>query len=423
MKIDEAVAKVVPSEKQGKYLLLCSFAWMAVAAGIVVISFTLPSIIREWDLSKIEASTLASMTFAGMLVGALTSGFVADLMGRKYAVLLFLSLTVFGTVATGLAGSPQFFGVMRLLSGIGYGGLLPSVNAYLSEMTSIRIRGRYLVYLDMSWAFGSILIGLFSVLAVPRLGWRAPYFAIGIFALLLIPFSLAPETPKYLFLRGGKSALEKAFGVRLDDEIEPIEKTKVPIAALFKGKYLRLTLMVWVVWFIASFVYYGLFVWLPKVFATRGLSEIRSMWFTFFMMVAQIPGYLSVAYLIERTGRKWTLAVYFWGMALSALAFALASGMTAFLSAALVTSFFCLGVWGLLYAYTPELFPTSFRGTANGMAGVMARIAGIMAPYFTGYFLSRGKVVHALAWFAAFSALAGLIVAVFGVETKGRSVG
>lgn len=423
MNIDEIVGRYVSEGQQRKYLILCGLAWMAVAAGIMLIPFTLPQIIKEWGLSKIQASTIASSTFVGMLLGAFISGFVSDLFGRKFANLLFLSMTTILTAVNGLANSPDTFAIIRFLSGIGYGGLLPSVNAYLSELTAIKIRGRYLAILDMNWAFGSILIGLFAVTLGTKLGWRYDYYIMSLFALLLIPFALAPESPKYVFSRKGKAALEQLLAVQIDEEIEPVENVKVPIAALFSRKYYRQTIMVWIIWFIASFVYYGLFIWLPKMFASKGIGELKSLWFTFFMMVAQIPGYLSVAYLIEKTGRKYTLAIYFMALGASAMAFALARDVTVFLIAALITSVFCLGVWGLLYAYTPELFPTSFRTTANGMAGMMARIAGIIAPYFTAYFIQRGSIVGALSWFAAMSVFAGIVVLILGVETKGKAVG
>ena len=422
MKIDELVPMLIPSKAQRKFLILCALGWIAVAAGVMLIPFTLPAIITQWNLSAMEAGTLASATFMGMLLGALISGIVADLTGRKYANLIFLFLTSIVTALNGFAGSPKSFTILRFISGIGYGGLLPSVNAYLSELTSIKLRGRYLVYLETSWAIGSILIGLFAVTVGARWGWRSVYHVMAVFGLLIIPFALAPESPKYLFLKGGVSALEKQFKVKIEHEIEPVKRVSVPFTSLFSKEYRNLTIMVWVSWFVVSFVYYGIFIWLPKVFANKGIGEVRSMWFTFLMMVAQLPGYLSVAYLIERTGRKLTLAVYFFGTAVSTLIFAWATNLTVFVIAALVTSFFCLGVWGLVYAYTPELFPTAFRGTANGMAGVMARIAGIIAPYFTGYFLKNKAVIDALIWFAVLSVIAGLVVLLLGVETKGKAV-
>ena len=423
MKIDTIVSRYVPLSRQRRLLLLFSLAWMADAAGVMLITFTLPGIMKEWNLSLMEAGTIASSTFIGMLLGALSSGFIADMVGRKMAMNFYLFFTVFFTVIDGFAPTPVMFMVFRFLAGVGYGGLMPSVNAYLSESVSINIRGRYLVLLEASWAVGSILMATYAVTLGVRFGWRSDYIVMGLWGLLFIPFLTVSESPKYVFLKSGKEGLEKVLNVRISEDIDPVVKTRVPIGALFTREHYRKTIMVWISWFVVSLVYYGLFIWLPKIFASSGMSEAKSLWFTFFMMLAQLPGYLSAAYCIEKIGRRISLAVYFFGTGVSALLFSLVSGTVSLIVVALSASFFCLGVWGLVYAYTPELFPTSFRGTANGSAGVMARIAGIIAPYFTALFMRAGKVYYALLSFAILCVVAGVIVFILGEETKGVETG
>jgi len=423
VKIDEVISKYVTSQKQRKLLTLFSLAWMLDAAGVMLMTFTLGSIIKEWHLTAVQASSIASSTFMGMLVGALTSGLVADLVGRKLAMNLYLAFTIVFTVLNGTAQTPLIFGALRFLSGVGYGGLMPSVNTYLSESVSIRVRGRYLVLLEASWAVGSILIAWYAVTLGTAFGWRSVYYVLGVGALLFIPFLLLPESPKYAFAKRDKDELERVLQVKIVEDIEPVEKRSVPVAALLEKTYLKRTLMVWIAWFVVSFVYYGLFTWLPKFFASAGISEARSLWFSFFMMLAQLPGYLSAAYFIEKIGRKTSLAVYFFGTAAAALGFSLVNETSSLVIMGLITSFFCLGVWGLVYAYTPELFPTTFRGTANGSASVMARIAGITAPYFTAIFVGKENLFAALVWFALFSAVAAVFVLLWGVETKGISTG
>ncbi|MDI3517117.1 MAG: transporter, putative metabolite:H+ symporter [Thermotogota bacterium] len=423
MKIDEVISKYVPSRRQKELLMLFSLAWMLDAAGVMLMTFTLGSITKEWNLTAVQASSIASSTFMGMLVGALTSGFVADKLGRKLAMNMYLAFTVIFTVLNGTAQTPLLFGVLRFLSGVGYGGLMPSVNTYLSESIAIKVRGRYLVLLEASWAIGSILIGWYAVTLGTRFGWRSVYYVLAAGALLFIPFLLLPESPKFAYIKRGKDGLEKVLRVKVKEDIEPVEKRSVPVAALLEKAYIKRTVMVWVSWFVVSFVYYGLFIWLPKFFASTGISEARSLWYSFFMMLAQLPGYLSAAYFIEKIGRKASLAIYFFGTAAAALGFSLVNETASLVTMGLITSFFCLGVWGLVYAYTPELFPTAFRGTANGSAGVMARIAGITAPYFTAVFAGKENIFAALVWFALFATVAAIFVLMWGVETKGEATG
>lgn len=421
MKIDHLVEMYIPKSKQMKLLVITSLAWMIGAAGVMVLTFAVPDIISEWNVSTAVMSTIISSTFMGMLIGALSSGILIDFFGRKNGTLFYLAFSILFTFLFGFSNSPQVAIILRFLSGIGYGGLLPAVNTYLSEYTSIRIRGRYLVLLEASWAVGSILIAWFAVTIAEEFGWRWNFW-IFLVGLLIFPFIIPEkETPKYIFKKFGKERIEKIFG-ELKDDIEPIEESRITIASLFTRRHIRKTLLVTVSWFTVSFVYYALFSWAPKIFVSQlGISIMQAKWFTFFMYVAQLPGYLSVAYLIEKIGRKMTLSMYFSGMGISALALFFVSGNLSFLIVMLVISFFTLGVWGMVYAYTPELFPTSFRGTANGYAGAMARIAGIIAAYFTGYFIDKSVSV-ALTIIAIISLIVGFLVFPLGEETKAKPV-
>lgn len=422
MKIDEVVAKYIPREKQRLLLILSSLAWMVDAAGVMVLSFTLPNLIDEWKLSTITAGAIASSTFIGMLVGALSSGFVADLLGRKVSNLIYLLSTITFTFLLGFMKSPEQFMIFRMLAGFGYGGLMPSVNAYLSEFTTYQIRGRYLVLLETSWAVGSIIIGIFSVLTKESLGWRWSFLSFFV-AYILVPIFLSlPETPKYAYIKGGKKKLEKVLEVEIKGSVDILQE-KYSIFSILKKKYLKRTIMIWLSWFVVSFVYYALFIWAPRIFASQGISSARSLWFTFFMMLAQLPGYLSAAYFIEKIGRKKSLTIYFIGMGISALFWGYVSSTFLLVTMALILSFFCLGVWGLVYAYTPELYPTPFRGTGNGSAGVMARIAGIIAPYYTGYMLKiKASLPHIFLWLSIMSILAGSVVTILGIETKDKYI-
>lgn len=417
MKIDLVVDLYMSRKRQRFLLFLFSLAWMTDAAGVMLMTFTLGNISTEWKLSTFQASTIASLTFIGMLVGAMSSGFILDFMGRKFSMNFFLAFTILFTFIDGLSPSPIFFGIFRFLSGVGYGGLMPSVNSYLSESISVKIRGRYLVLLESSWAIGSILIGWYAVTFGMRWGWRSIYEIMIIGLLLFIPFLMIRESPRYAFLKKGKVGLENVLRNKINEEIDQIERTKIPIATLFKKEYLKKTLIVWSSWFTVSLIYYGLFTWLPKVFMLSGITEVKAMWFSFFMMVAQLPGYLVAAYLIEKIGRKPSFVIFFFGTAISSLAFSMVSDIFSLTIVSLMTSFFCMGIWGLVYAYTPELFPTSFRGSANSSAGVMARIAGIIAPYFTAIFFGV-NILHALIWFAIFASIMGFVILFFASETK-----
>jgi putative MFS transporter len=99
--------------------------------------------------------------------------------------------------------------------------------------------------------------------------------------------------------------------------------------------------------------------------------------------------------------------------------FAVVSGLPLIVGAAMLMSFFTLGAWGVLYAYTPELYPTEVRATGMGWASGMTRIAGAIAPILGGQLLAISLVLP-LSLYAASFIIGGLTVLLLGYETKGR---
>jgi putative MFS transporter len=89
-------------------------------------------------------------------------------------------------------------------------------------------------------------------------------------------------------------------------------------------------------------------------------------------------------------------------------------------------SFFCLGAWGVIYTYTPELYPTHLRGRGAGFAAAFGRLGGVIGPFAVGPIMmalgdANGQV-FIFSMFAAVLLLIALDVAVLGEETKGKTL-
>ena len=241
--------------------------------------------------------------------------------------------------------------------------------------------------------------------------------------MLIITFSL-PKSPKYAYLKGGKPALEKSLQVTIHEDIEMHKPVKIPVFELLKAKYRSRTLMIWFAWFSVSFTYYGIFTWAPKIFASRGIEHTNALWYTFFMLLMQLPGYLLAAYLIERIGRRKTAMFFFTGTGLAVLLlFTVHSTLTSLLFA-IVLSVFCMGSWGFVYAYTPELFPTEMRALGNGSSGVMARISGIIAPFYATFLIETGgnTTVIMTITLALLMIIGAILFSKYAIETKEKAI-
>lgn len=190
------------------------------------------------------------------------------------------------------------------------------------------------------------------------------------------------------------------------------------MAGIWGKKYAKATIMLWILWFVVVFSYYGMFLWLPSVMVNKGFSLISSFGYVLIMTLAQLPGYFSAAWFIEKLGRKFVLVTYLLGTAGSALVFGSAETIEVLLISGILLSFFNLGAWGALYAYTPEQYPLIIRGTGSGMAAAVGRVGGIFGPLLVGSLLTAGYDFGLIFMIFCISIVIGVIAVIFlGKET------
>ncbi|GAD53564.1 niacin transporter niaP [Halarchaeum acidiphilum MH1-52-1] len=449
-----------------RLLAVCGTAWAFDGMEVILISFTLPVLLDAWGLSGPAAGLLGSASLMGMIVGNWGWGYAADRYGRKPAFQwTVLTYAVFAGLTALAVGFYTGF-ALRFLTGVGLGGALAVDTSYLSEHLPTDRRGRYLVYLDAFWPLGygfavaiawlflsylpsggTVSIPVFGAVA----GWRLLFVASAIPGLLVfaVRYGLS-ETPYYLARAGKIEAANerlRAIAAESGEEYEPITIDEVEsresagVRDLFAADLRARTITIALAWFAINFGYYGVFIWLPQTFGASGTVPALHLGgatfggvYGYFLLIAlvQFPGYASAAYLVERVGRKRTLGTYLLASGVFTFVFASAmpgagfglgvSGFWPFFVALLASSFFTLGAWGAIYAYTPELFPTELRATGNGFAGGVGKIAAVVGPVLAGALVPAGYVVALLPLAVAFG-LGGAIVLAFGVETMGTPLG
>lgn len=166
-----------------------------------------------------------------------------------------------------------------------------------------------------------------------------------------------------------------------------------------------------------------MFLWLPSVMVLKGFSLVKSFEYVLIMTIAQLPGYFTAAYFIEKFGRKFVMVTYLTLTALSALWFGYAETEGMLIAAGICLSFFNLGAWGGMYAYTPELYPTRVRSTGVGLATSVGRVGGVIAPLLVGVMVGKGISIDAIFGMFFVIVLIGAIgVLLLGKETKGREL-
>jgi len=414
-------------------LVTSGLGWMFDAMDVLLIGFLVAPITKEFALAPAQVGLVASAGFVGMFLGAAISGRLADRYGRRLIFQATLVLFSIGAVLSALAPTFETLLAARVVAGLGLGGELPVVATLVSEFSPRAQRGRMIVLLESFWAYGTLAAGLIALYVLPQFGWRGAFVVAALPALYVAYLrSALPESPRYLAERGRSAEadaivrrVERAGGaalLTLGAAVAPVRSGRTGIAELWKPAYARRTVMLWILWFGVVFTYYGIFLYVPSLLAARGLSEVRSNEFFFLSTIAQIPGYFSAAWLVERWGRKPTLVAYLFGTALAAFLFGNSgTGSDAFIYAALL-SFFNLGAWGVLYTMTPELYPTAVRATGAGVAAAVGRIGGIIGPFLTPVLVPILGQSGVFALFMVLLVVTALNVWLLAEETKGRSL-
>lgn len=398
---EEKVSKQKALSKN-KLLGIAGLAWMFDAMDVGILSFVIAALAAEWALTPNEMGWIGSVNSIGMAVGALLFGVMADKVGRKK---IFMITLILFSVASGLSALTTTlfaFLALRFLVGMGLGGELPVASTLVSESVEAKERGRVVVLLESFWAAGWIISALIAYFIIPDYGWRVALLITALPAFYAIYLRLKlPDSPKYA---------EKNTETR-----SIIQNMK----GIWAKKYAKATLMLWIVWFTVVFSYYGMFLWLPSVMVMKGFSLIQSFEYVLIMTLAQLPGYFSAAWLIEKAGRKFVLVTYLLGTAASAFVFGSAETTAVLIVSGMLLSFFNLGAWGALYAYSPEQYPTVIRATGSGMAASVGRIGGILGPLLVGSLVTAGYEIGWIFGIFCIAIIIGVIAIIFlGTETK-----
>ncbi|MGG1941580.1 MFS transporter [Paenibacillus polymyxa] len=395
----------LPPAKKRKLLFSAGLSWLFDAMDVGLLSFIVAALAKEWHLGSEQIGLLTAMNSIGMVFGAALAGILADRYGRR--AILVWTLLIF-SIASGLSALATGLGmllVLRFIAGAGLGGELPVASTLVSESVPVKERGRAVVLLESFWAAGWILSALIAYFVIPKYGWQLAFILGAVPALYALYLRRAIEdSPRY-----------KQQSVKL-----PL---RARLAAIWSGPHRKSTLMLWILWFTVVFSYYGMFLWLPSLMFMKGFELVKSFEYVLIMTLAQLPGYFTAAYLIEKLGRKFVLIIYLLLTAVSAIWFGTSETAGMLLAAGICLSFFNLGAWGAMYAYTPELYPTSARSTGVGMAAAFGRIGGVIGPFVVGILVGQDIALPSIfAIFFVAILIGAAAVWLLGTETKNQEI-
>ncbi|XP_024965635.1 organic cation/carnitine transporter 7-like isoform X1 [Cynara cardunculus var. scolymus] len=467
--LDEALLAIGFGKFQGWIIAYAGLGSIAEAMEVMILSFIGPSVRSEWNLSSTEESLITTVVFVGMLIGAYSWGVISDNYGRRKGLLSIAIVTSGASLLS--AFSPNYISlvILRCIGGIGLGGG-PTYNSWFLEFVPAPSRGTWMVIFATFWTIGTIVEASLAWIIMPRLGWRW-LLAISSLPTLaaLIFYGLVPESPRYLCLKGqtteAHDILKRAAAMNQtqlppgfllsdqiassDDELDTLEdtyllspKTSKTISSktgfstlwmLFSPNLIKTTFLLWGVFFGNAFSYYGIILLTSQL--SNGQTQCSSLTSfsvtdsqdstyrdVFITSLAEVPGLVFSAFVVDRIGRKHSMELMFFIgfiflLPLLSYQFEVLTTISLFGS-----RMFIVGTFTVANIYAPEIYPTSMRATGVGVASSVGRVGGIVCPLVAVYLVSGCHQTTAIILFEIVIILSGLCVTFFPHETMARGL-
>lgn len=390
---------------------LCTFLNALDGYDVLAISFTSNAVTEEFNLTGTELGVVMSAALFGMAVGALTLGPVADRIGRRPMTILALIVNGAGLFLSTTANSAAELGVWRVVTGLGIGGILVGTNVLSSEYASRKHRGLAISIYAAGYGIGASLGGTAMVGLINGYGWRSVFFVGGVMTVisLLLVVALLPESASYLYNRQPKNAQQKADQVaRRLGYTEPVDLTPVSTASeraeqetgigkLFNKQNRRVTIVIWVTFFVIMFAFYFVNSWTPRLMNASGLSENLSMIVTVMLTLGGAIGSLVFGLFTARWSTRVVLSRFtILAAILMAIFIFAAQWIAVLLVVGVIVGLFINGCIAGLYVLTPQSYSSGMRSTGAGWGIGIGRFGAIIAPTATGALMDIGWTPQAI---------------------------
>ncbi|MGA5757669.1 MFS transporter [Nonomuraea bangladeshensis] len=370
---------------------------------VLVMSFTSAAVSAEWSLSGSQLGLLLSAGLVGMALGSLFLAPLADRIGRRALILACLVIASAGMLLSAAAQDAVQLGLLRVLTGVGIGGILASSNVLAAEYANARWRGLAVSLNSTGYAVGATVGGIVAVALQSSSGWRSVFAFGGVATALLIGAVLwrLPESLDFLLTQRSPRALDRLNTVlgamrlpALDTLPKPEPASRKPkprLAQILSPAQRRNTLLIWAGFFAVMFAFYFVTSWTPKLLVEAGMSAGQGITGGVLLNLGGIFGTTLLGLLAARFPLQRVLLGYTLATALLLACFvSLTSQFALVLALGALIGLFVNGCVAGLYALTPSLYPVEVRATGVGWGIGVGRVGAIVSPLVAGRLLDAG---------------------------------
>ncbi len=403
---------------------------------VASISYASPGIAKEWGIDRGALGIVLSMEVFGMALGSIFLGGVADKIGRRRTVLGCVTLMAVGMfMATTVRGVVDL-SIWRVVTGLGIGGMLATINAVSAEFSNARRRDFCVSSMSIGYPVGAVTGGLLAARLLVTHDWRSVFYLGAAAAAILIPlvFFFVPESVHWLTQKQTAGALDqinktlRRLGHAAVGSLPAMPATarKQSVADIFKPGLLQITVLVTLAYFFHIVTFYFILKWVPKIVADFGFAASSAAGILVWTNVGGAIGGAIVTVLTLRYGIK---ALTIGSLILSTAAVVVFGrtphDLTLLSTVCAFGGFFINGAIVGLYALFAKAFPTHVRAFGTGFAVGMGRGGSMLAPIIAGFLFEAGYTLPTVSVLMAFGSTAAAIVLLFlklGSEDAAQTV-
>jgi AAHS family 4-hydroxybenzoate transporter-like MFS transporter len=379
------------------YVFMAALAVLLDGYDNQVLGFALPAMIAEWHAARSLFSPVLAIGLIGVGVGAGLGGLVGDRIGRKAALIGSVVLFALTTGAVAWVHDVSPLLILRLLAGIGIGGVFPNAAALAAEFSPQKNRPMAVALTIVCVPLGGMIGGLIASIVLPAFGWRALFVLGGVAPLAMAAILLwtLPESPRFMARRPerfadliellGRFGHVVAPGTRFIDRTEVSDSEKPALLAIFSPFYLRDTLILWGAFFFNLFAVYSVFNWAPALMTSMGLDLANASRTVAAYNFGAVIGAIACAWLIGKFGSRVSMVLMTLLAAISAAVLSLLSrghpnvqDLTLWMA---LHGLFTNGAQTTLYSLSAHIYNADVRTTGSGTALAIGRIGAIMGSY------------------------------------------